>query len=89
MKTNSPEASHPPQSGQVSRIVLSIFDKVREIKSTHPHIAKTIDKNEKEIRRCLENIKHEITRLDKKDKDLVTILVINGLHRTADEVLID
>jgi len=72
----------------ISQMALSIFDKVKEIKRTNPDISKNIDTLEAEIRERLVGIKHEINKLDKKDMDLVTILVINGLHRTADEVLI-
>ncbi len=73
----------------ISDMALSIFDKVREIKRGNPSIARNIDKQEREIRVRLEAIRKQISKLDQLDRDLVTILVINGLHRTADEVLID
>lgn len=67
----------------------SLFDRIRQIKREHRPISRNIDRYEREIRLRLESIKREINHLDKHDQDLVTILVINGLHRTADEVLID
>jgi len=70
-------------------MAVSIFERVREIKRGNPAIARSIDRLETEIRQRLEEIRKQISRLDKKDRDLVTILVINGLHRTADEVLIE
>jgi len=73
----------------VSQIAISIFDKVREIKKANPEVSKAIDKLEAEIRERLVAIKKNIDKFNKKEKDLVTILVINGLHRTADEILID
>ena len=75
-------------SQDISTMALSIFDKVRDIKRRNPHVARNIDRVEREIRQRLDEIHRQIQKLDKKDRDLVTILVINGLHRTADEVLI-
>ena len=77
------------QGTDISDMALSIFDKVREIKRGNPSIARNIDKYERDIRQSLESIHKQIGKLDQHDRDLVTILVINGLHRTADEVLID
>ena len=74
---------------EIGSIAISIFNKVRDIKKTNPDVSGKIDKLEKEIRERLVQIKGEINKLDRHDRDLVKILVINGLHRTADEVLID
>ncbi len=74
----------------VSIMALSIFDKVREIKKKYTAQSRHIDRFEREIRERLESIRTQVNKIaDKRDRDLVTILVINGLHRTADEVLID
>lgn len=67
----------------------SIFEKVREIKAQRPDVARRIDRLEREIRERLTAIRREIDRLDRHDRDLVTIMVINGLQRTAEEVLVD
>jgi hypothetical protein len=73
----------------VADMALSIFQRVSDIKHSHPESARKIDRAEKEIRDRLMEIKKQIDLLDKKDRDLVTILVINGIHRTTDEVLVD
>jgi hypothetical protein len=73
----------------VADMALSIFQRVSDIKRSHPEAARKIDRAEKEIRDRLVEIKKQIDVLDKKDRDLVTILVINGIHRTTDEVLVD
>ncbi|MFN7182158.1 MAG: hypothetical protein ACK4NF_05725 [Planctomycetota bacterium] len=69
--------------------VLSIFDKVKMIKQANPDVSKKIDLLEKEIREKMYEIKNYIKQLNKEDQDLVTVLVIQGIHRTADEVFID
>ncbi len=76
-------------SGDISQMAVSIFEKVRTIKRSNPGVASAIDRLEAEIRDRLAAIRKLISRLDKRDRDLVTILVINGFHRTADEVLVD
>lgn len=73
---------------EIGRMALSIFDKVREIKQANPDISRHIDNIEIEIRERLEKIRDEIAKLDKQDRDLVTILVINGIHRSTEEVLV-
>lgn len=73
----------------ISRMAVSIFEKVKDIKKHNPDVARTIDRLEAEIRERLVEIHKQIGRLDRRDRDLVTVLVINGLHRTADEVLVD
>jgi hypothetical protein len=65
----------------------SIFEKVRLIKRTHPQIARQIDTRELEIRQCLQEIRREIDKLDDPDRELVKVLVINGIYRSAEEVL--
>lgn len=77
------------QMSDVTKMAVSIFEKVKQIKGAHPEIARRIDKLEIEIRERIVEIKKQIDRLEGKDKDLVTILVINGIHRTAEEVLVD
>ncbi len=85
----SKRAAQGVEGQDVTGMVLSIFDKVREIKRVKPDIARKIDRCEKEIRDLMVEIRKQIDLLDKKDKELVAALVINGIHRTADEVLID
>lgn len=69
--------------------VISIFEKVKAIKQANPEISKRIDLLEKEIRDKMYEIKEQIKKLNKEDQDLVTVLVIQGIHRAADEVFID
>ena len=73
----------------ISYLAVSLFDKVKAIKISNPSVAKQIDRLEREVRERLELIRDQIAKLSPHDRELVTVLVINGLHRTADEVLIE
>ncbi|OHB77518.1 MAG: hypothetical protein A2Z34_06160 [Planctomycetes bacterium RBG_16_59_8] len=93
MQTKNHVQEHDPEAknaggDDVSLIAHALFDKVKSIKRAHPEISRKIDANEKHIRECLVTIRNEINKMEKRDKDLVTILVINGIHRTTEEVLI-
>ncbi|MBI3098000.1 MAG: hypothetical protein HYY93_07115 [Planctomycetes bacterium] len=83
-----PKVPRRTEPHEITEMAVSIFDRVKAIKRTHPEIARTIDTLEAEIRDRMVEIKKQITRFDEHDRDLVTVLVINGIHRTAEEVLI-
>jgi len=73
----------------ITSLASSLYEKVRDIKATHPTAARRIDALEREIRDRLQEIRRQILKFPKTDQDLVKVLVINGLYRTADEVIID
>lgn len=85
---NNVAVKESPANNDIAMIATSLFEKVKAIKRTHPDQSRVIDRLEKEIRDRLIAIRQQIDSFDRKEKDLVTILVINGLHRTAEEVLI-
>lgn len=68
----------------INRIVLRAHD----LKSAHPQIAAEIDLNEWEIRKCMETIRTAVDQLPEENRELVTVLVINGIHRMCDDILI-
>jgi hypothetical protein len=70
-------------------IVTQIFDRVRMIKRKHPDLARRIDMLESEIRDRLMLISEAIGQFPKVERELVTVLVINGIHKMCDEILID
>lgn len=73
----------------ISQIAKSIFDRVRDIKKRHPSVSREIDRLEIEIRQRLNEIRRQIEKLDLPDRDLVTVMVIHGLERSAEEVLVE
>jgi hypothetical protein len=79
---------HRPD-GDPASAAASMFEQVRRIKSENPEVSRKIDRLEAEIRKKMVEIKGLVARMDPKDRDLVTVLIINGIHRTADEVLIE
>jgi hypothetical protein len=70
-------------------LVTAMFDRVLLIKRKHPDISRRIDGLENEIREKLMSIKDAIDEFPSMEKELVTVLVINGIHKMCDEILID
>ncbi len=78
-------ASGDPAPGMVTRI----FDRVRQIKRAHPELSRRVDSMEAEIRDRLMAIKDTIDEFPRMERELITVLVINGVHKMCDEILID
>lgn len=70
-------------------MVTRIFDRVKMIKLKHPESARKIDGQEARIRDCLMSIKDSLDEFPAADRELITVLVINGVHKMCDEILID
>ena len=70
-------------------MVTRIFSRVRMIKLKHPESARRIDGHEARIRDCLMAIKDSLDEFPSADRELIKVLVINGVHKMCDEILID
>ncbi len=84
-KKQQSEKAAEPTPGMVTRI----FDRVRQIKRAHPELSRQIDVTESEIRDRLMSIKDTIDEFPTMERELITVLVINGIHKMCDEILID
>ncbi|MBE7491740.1 MAG: hypothetical protein HS108_08315 [Planctomycetes bacterium] len=70
-------------------MVTRIFDRVRTIKLKHPELSRRVDAQELRIRDCLMAIKDALDDFPAEERELITVLVINGVHKMCDEILID
>lgn len=64
-----------------------IMSKSRKINEKHPAIGRKIQQSEAEIRKHLEKIKTYAMKLSAVERELVTILTINRLENTIEDVL--
>lgn len=87
MKPVETNHGHKDIDTEVTQLANAMFGKIKAIKQSHPEISRNVDRMEREIRERIHTIKDNIDKLSKEDRDLVTILIINGLQRTAEEVL--
>ncbi len=88
-KADAVQAGNTPTNELTPGMVTRIFDRVRQIKMRHPEQSRNIDALESEIRDRLMRIKDSIDEFPKNDRGLITVLVINGVHKMCDEILID
>jgi hypothetical protein len=65
-----------------------IFSRVRQLKRTHPEPSRRVDALEDEIRDRIRALRDTIAEFPKLERDLVTVLVINGIHKMCDEILV-
>ncbi len=82
--------SHKPRPDKdLSEAAASVFEKVKRIKAENPEVSRKIDRLEADIRKKIVDIKALVGQMAPGDRDFVTVLIVNGIHRTADEVLIE
>ena len=74
--------------GLATEFVNRIYLRVRQIKESNPDFAAEIDMNEWFIKEHMSTIRTVINQLPQDDRELVTILVIVGLHKIIDDILI-
>ncbi|MCA8918332.1 MAG: hypothetical protein KDB32_04585 [Planctomycetes bacterium] len=89
MSTKSKKDKAKQPSVPTPGMVTQLFDRVRLIKRNHPDESRKIDALETEIRDRLMKIKDTVDEFPHLERELITVLVINGVHRMCDEILID
>ncbi len=76
------------EEGKTARIVLSRTKEIQEVRDNHPELSEQIDTFEARMRERLAWIQEQIQTLPAEDRELVSTLVIHGIHRMTDEVFL-
>ncbi|MBK9974932.1 MAG: hypothetical protein IPP14_09180 [Planctomycetes bacterium] len=84
-KSSKVEGKDEFSPGMVTRI----FDRVRQVKMKFPELARRVDSQEAKIRDCMMTIRDTLDDFPTEERELITVLVINGIHKMCDEILID
>lgn len=79
------------EGGATTRLVRSMLRKVDEIKRQHPELSRSIDRQEAELRKLMEEIRDDVRGILVADRELklMTVYLINLVHKAIDEVLAD
>ena len=72
---------------EIKGLALSIIDRAREIQEAHPEVSNRIDRLKNEIRERLEQIRGELNKLDKHDRELLTTWLVNSIGVSTEQVL--
>ena len=65
-----------------------LFEKIKTIKQEYPVPSQTVDDLEEEIRESMNRLKEQLSRIENdEERKLMTILVINGIHRSVEGIL--
>lgn len=77
------------EDGKTARIVLAHAEEIAEVRKLYPRVSDEIETFKKEIRRIIKELLLEIQDIDKQnDRELVTVLTINGIHKMTDEIFL-
>lgn len=79
----------PPDDQDVPlNLAQILYEKIESVKKSHPGVSQQIDDLEEEIRASMIEMKVEIDNLPSdRDQKLVTVLLINDIHRSVEGVL--
>lgn len=87
MATRKQHSGKPTGTGQdIADMARAIFDRVRDIKEAHPEVARRIDEQERIIRAAMQEIRRQIGLLDRSERDLVSLLVAQGIQKSVEDV---
>jgi hypothetical protein len=71
-------------------LAADMMARVSEIKRKHPTRSADVDRIEDELRALMEAIRGELANLSEdRDRKLMTVYLINMVHRAADRILAD
>lgn len=74
--------------GKTAKIVLSFQGELKSIQEQHPDLAARVDVFSQQIRDKMQAIREQIDQFPMPEREMVQILVINGIHKTTDEVFL-
>ena len=77
------------RKGLTAQIALSLLKKVVEVEQRNPEVAASIEALKKQVLGRFKEIRKELNRLDERDRNLLTVPLINFIHDKADEVLVE
>ena len=71
--------------GNLARV---LFEKIKTIKQEYPVVSQRIDDLEDEIRASMNDLHAEVSRIESdEERKLMTILIINEIHRSVEGIL--
>lgn len=77
------------KKGMTARIALSLLNNIIEIQKKNPDLSKRVDKLQKDLAAKMEEMRAELTSLDERERELMTVSIINFVHEKADEIFLD
>lgn len=76
------------EEGKTARVARSILNKVDDIYKKHPTMKHTILMFQKDIENIMNRMTDELKVLNEEEANMITISIINDIHRKVDEILL-
>lgn len=77
------------EEGKTNRLVLAHAKDIQEAREKHPEVSQEIELFKTDIKGIIKELSSEIKNIDaENDRELVSVLIVNGIHRMTDEVFL-
>ncbi len=76
------------EEGKTERVARSILGKVDKIYKKHPTMTNTIQMMQRDLETSMLRIKDELKALNKEESNMVTVSIINDIHRKVEEIFL-
>ena len=76
------------RDGKTAKIVLSYQGELKKIQEEHPELRASVDSFASLVRERLLRLREQVDQFPDAERELVSFLVINGIHRMCDEVFL-
>jgi hypothetical protein len=77
------------EEGKTARVARSLLSKVQAIYKKHPTMKHTVLLIENDVKVALNRIRDELKVLDSESANMVTVSIINDIHRMVEEILLE
>lgn len=77
------------RKGMTAEIALSLIHRVIEIQKKHPDMSRRVDEIQQKIHGHMKEIRSELECLDDRERDILTVSIINFIHEKAEESLLE
>ncbi len=76
------------RDGKTAKIVMSFQHELKSIKDNQPELAAKVDAFGQEVRELMQRLRASVDEFPETERELVGILVINGIHTMVEEVFL-
>jgi DNA-binding ferritin-like protein (Dps family) len=77
------------KKGMTARIALSLLNKVIEIQKKNPEMTQRVDALQKDLVAKMQEILAELQTLGDRERELMTVSIINFIHEKADDIFLE
>ena len=74
------------QETDYQQLAKKMVARLKQIKYRHPEITDAIDSLQAELQNEMRQLADDLAEINDKNKDFLTLLIINEIHKSVDEI---